>query len=526
MVRWRPHLCKDPYANTVGSAHTPRHNAPTVPTASPLRPPWLAYLLLLLLHYASIQITSLAALTPENEVVVWLPNAVLLAALLHYRGQGGLRFAALAGGSEFISNLSVFDPGTSALLVLANLVEITTAYLLMRHAGASPRLERIRDYGKFLVAGPLVGALIASFIAAAVLKNLPNTATPYLTLVRLWWFGDGLGLLLLTPLLLSFAPTPHPVPTEPLRLGRIDVVLLLLTLALAGAIFSSHGGAIHGVSVTPTLLLPPVLFLAVRCGPRWTAIGVMLISLVTAWGMTTGRQLFGDVDVHLEIVRAQEFILTLCTVGIGFAILLAELKAHERELEDKVRARTHALEASNAQLATLSATDGLTGIANRRRFDEVLASEWSRAARSNQALALVMLDVDFFKPYNDHYGHLAGDDCLRQIASELVTHLRRPGDLVARYGGEEFVLLAPVNDAADAWRMAEGVRQALADLALPHAQSPFGTITASLGLALCVPSKLDASMDALLQQADQALYQAKALGRNKAVAYTEKLSKQ
>ncbi|BDT66823.1 hypothetical protein os1_09880 [Comamonadaceae bacterium OS-1] len=489
------------------------------PTPSPTgldRPPWWIYLLLPLLHFGSVKLTLFFAVTPETEAVVWLPNAVLLAALLRYQGQRGWAMAMLTTSSDVLATTSAFPLGSSVLLGLVNLAEVLLAYGLMRRMQVSRGLQRFEDFGKFIAAGPIVAALLAALLASAVLLHLDGSiTTPYLTLVRVWWFGDALGLLIYTPLLLSFS---GPVRSAPTRFTLLDGTIVLLGLALAGLVFTAQGGEVGGVSVTPDLLLPPVLYLAVRFGVRWTALAVALISLATAWVLTTGHQPFGAVDVHLEIVRAQEFIFTLCTVGIGFAILLTELKTHERRLEDKVRERTQALEASNARLASLSATDGLTGIANRRRFDEVLASEWSRAARNSQPLALVMLDIDFFKAYNDHYGHLAGDDCLRHVARVLAAHLHRGGDLVARYGGEEFVLLAPVRDAADALHIAETARQALVALALPHAASPLGTVTASLGVSLHIPVVGEAT-ELLVQQADLALYQAKALGRNQTVLY-------
>ena len=195
-------------------------------------------------------------------------------------------------------------------------------------------LQRFRDFGKFILAGPFVAALLTSLLASAVLMQIAPTTTPYLTLVRLWWFGDALGLLIYTPLLLSFS---GPVRSPPTRTTLLDGTVVVLGMALAGLIFSAQRGGIGGVSVTPDLLLPPVLYLAVRFGVRWTALAVALISLATAWVLTQGHQPFGAVDVRLEIVRAQEFIFTLCTIGIGFAILLAELKTHDRGLEDKVR---------------------------------------------------------------------------------------------------------------------------------------------------------------------------------------------
>ncbi len=195
--------------------------------------------------------------------------------------------------------------------------------------------------------------------------------------------------------------------------------------------------------------------------------------------------------------------------------LVETLRSSERELELRVGQRTDELQVLNRRLAALSLTDDLTGIANRRRFEEVLVQEWRRAQRQGQPLALAVIDVDWFKPYNDHYGHLAGDECLRHIARALADLVGRSGDLVARYGGEEFVFLAPVTDSAGALRMASRVVRAVHALALPHAQSPLGRVTVSIGVACLQPGPLD-EPEALLRSADAALYQAKAQGRNRA----------
>ncbi len=192
------------------------------------------------------------------------------------------------------------------------------------------------------------------------------------------------------------------------------------------------------------------------------------------------------------------------------------MKRRELELESLVAARTKELEASNAKLAALSSTDGLTGISNRRGFDDALASEWKRAARNGYPLALAMLDVDHFKSYNDHYGHQAGDQCLRTVANLIATHGRRTSDLVARYGGEEFTLLAPATDREHALLLARGICEALEKLALPHAKSPYGVVTISIGIAAVVPNE-DGNPEMLVQSADRALYRAKQAGRNRAV---------
>lgn len=186
-----------------------------------------------------------------------------------------------------------------------------------------------------------------------------------------------------------------------------------------------------------------------------------------------------------------------------FVVLLHDLSA-QKQVEERLR--------------ELSATDGLTGIANRRAFDEALVREWERALRAGEPLSVVMADIDFFKRYNDRYGHLAGDACLRQVAAALKAGVRQGGDLAARYGGEEFVVVLPGADAAAARQVAESLRRRVEALALPHADNPGGAVvTISLGVATAQPTREQAPTG-LVDRADQALYRAKAAGRNRVEA--------
>ena len=190
--------------------------------------------------------------------------------------------------------------------------------------------------------------------------------------------------------------------------------------------------------------------------------------------------------------------------------------AHARmvdSLELRVAERTAQLEDANGKLATLSATDGLTGLANRRHFDEVLASEWGRAGRTRLPLAVLMIDVDHFKKFNDCYGHQAGDECLRRIASLMQAGTRRISDLAARYGGEEFSIVLANTDGRVALQLGEAIRHALEQLAIPHAQSSTGKVTISIGVAIHEAGNPGDVTD-LLRAADAALYRAKDAGRN------------
>lgn len=214
----------------------------------------------------------------------------------------------------------------------------------------------------------------------------------------------------------------------------------------------------------------------------------------------------------------------------------SDLVRANQHLEERVQARTQelagandALQAANLQLQALSRTDGLLKIANRPFFDERLLDEVARARRNGKPLGLLMLDVDFFKRYNDTYGHQAGDACLQSVARAAASALHRRTDFLARYGGEELVMLLPDTDAAGALTIAQRVVAAVANMAVPHAASDAAAVvTLSVGVASSVPSgavgsgaSVDAAAVALLARADAALYEAKRSGRNRAVAATD-----
>jgi diguanylate cyclase (GGDEF)-like protein len=181
----------------------------------------------------------------------------------------------------------------------------------------------------------------------------------------------------------------------------------------------------------------------------------------------------------------------------------------------KARVRIHLeLKCYRDHLKTLSTIDGLTGVANRRKFDESIEIEWRRARRNQSPLSLIMMDIDFFKAYNDHYGHLAGDECLRKLACELNEICRRPADLLARYGGEEFVMLLPEVDSKGAAMVANRVQEKIKSIAIPHAHSGVaGYVTLSMGVASMIPGDNQTLFD-LINSADNLLYAAKRSGRN------------
>jgi len=171
-----------------------------------------------------------------------------------------------------------------------------------------------------------------------------------------------------------------------------------------------------------------------------------------------------------------------------------------------------ALRKANEHLEQLSTTDPLTGLANRRRLMEALTAEWNRALRTHHSIGMAMIDIDYFKKYNDRYGHPAGDQCLRHVAMALKTAVRRT-DIAARYGGEEFAVIFPNTDYATVYHVADRARMAVYSLKAPHADSDTGILTVSVGVAAIAPST-DTTIDQLIYLADTALYVAKREGRN------------
>ncbi len=225
----------------------------------------------------------------------------------------------------------------------------------------------------------------------------------------------------------------------------------------------------------------------------------------------------------LIAVGAAFSLVYLCGMGAMGRIILGktrELSLTNLRLQREIAQRQRVdeeLHEANLALRQLASIDGLTQVANRRALDEHLQREWGRLMRQGQSLALIMGDIDFFKQYNDTYGHLQGDECLRRIAETLSGCVHRSTDLVARYGGEEFVVVLPEASAEQATRLAETMRLAVEGCALEHRTSPLGPgVTLSLGVASLIPLP-DLSPQRLLEAADQALYLAKHQGRNRCI---------
>lgn len=238
--------------------------------------------------------------------------------------------------------------------------------------------------------------------------------------------------------------------------------------------------------------------------------------------MKTGFLLFLSARVNPEDIKkgidagADDYL----TKPIDHQVLEAKMKAMQRiaTMRHKLVDATADLKAANAELKQLVNVDGLTGLSNRRYMDEFLAKEVARATRQQQPLTVILCDADHFKAYNDNYGHLQGDDCLKSVARALKNVCKRPGDLAARYGGEEFAIILPDTTHEGALLVAEALRSSVEGAAIPHEfSSTAQVVTMSMGVCTLVPDP-NISPDVFLKKADEALYQAKQAGRNQVKA--------
>jgi diguanylate cyclase (GGDEF)-like protein len=279
----------------------------------------------------------------------------------------------------------------------------------------------------------------------------------------------------------------------------IDLILMDITMPDMDGI-----AAMRRIQAVPNLRDIPVIMVTGRVEPE---------NLKTAFDA-------GAIDYITKPVHEVE-LLARVRSALKLKYEIDQRKAREHELVQALKQ----LETANQLLQHVSATDGLTGVANRRQFDGVLDVEWSRASRNRSWMAIILLDIDYFKLYNDTYGHQAGDACLKTVASILIGSIHRPEDMVARYGGEEFVIVLPGTELAGASTVADRIRARVESIEIVHARSDVSRyVTLSVGVAAAIPRKGDAP-PTLIAAADKALYQAKHEGRNRVREYIGAMSR-
>jgi diguanylate cyclase (GGDEF)-like protein len=436
----------------------------------------------------------------DGVATIWFTNGLLFAVVITRPQSAWVPYFLAGFLADTLADVIYGDPFRLAVGVsVANSVEVITSCVLLTWWFGNPfqLTKRIPLLGFLGVA--VVGATAVTSALGASWTLLFVNAGPWWMLFRTWYLGDVLGMAIIAPLVFILQRPGFFVMLERRRLMR---TLLLLTVpAVATALVFSH-------SKDPLIffIFPALLLVVFRLGFPGTVVAVFVIALISICFTVTGHgplMLITGANLLHRIVIEQIFLAVALFTCFPVAALLEERKELEVSLQK-----------SELRYRELANADALTGLANRRGFDERLEAEWGRAERKGQSLALLLIDVDLFKSYNDIYGHIGGDACLRCIASVIAGTLQRHSDVAARFGGEEFAVILPNTELEAALMVAESVRQAVATTNLPHPGNPNGIQTISIGVAAGVPLR-NASVTALLTASDHALYRAKYLGRNR-----------
>jgi diguanylate cyclase (GGDEF)-like protein len=440
----------------------------------------------------------------DGWTIIWPLNGVTVALLL-MRPRSSWLWMILGveigtGVGECL--VEDFSPGMEFFQRICSAIEVVICAWLLPPCTQVDQWLRVPKIFRKVVVALMLGPGISG-VLAAVLFHIAKGQS-YLVAFNDWATADGLGIATTMPLVLSARSPQMQALFKPQALPK---TLIVLGLVFAGT------AVVFSVGRYPLVfLLYPLLLLAdSQLAFAGSAIAVAGVCLIAMYFTSRSMGPFGEWPADLWVpgnLALQIFFGFHLTALFPASVLFMERRSMAEELR-----------ATNARLTVLAAMDGLTGIANRRSFDERLSEEWRRAARLRTPLSVAMIDLDNFKQFNDLYGHVAGDKCLRAVADVLVSQIHRPEDVVARFGGEEFAMLLP-NTAADGTALvAERIRRAVLDLGISHLGSSWEVVTVSIGHTTIIPVHGDGQSE-VIQLADAALYQAKHAGRNRVETFT------
>lgn len=480
--------------------------SPLVRAVAGFRPVSMSHLSYVFLLYLAVSWGGNALTrTPAVADIIWPANGLLLAFLLRLPR----RCWPVYVGASIVANIIAhsyfhFLLSQSLLFSIGNTVEVlVAASLLANRDGTKPDLAKFGTLVRFVGFGVLLAPIASSAFMelVTIVEKIPTNMLSVTT----WFIGDVMGIAVVTPLVLAI--DKNEVMALFKRGKRAETLAILIGLGLLSTLVF----AMDGLPVD-FLLIPALLLAIFRLGSSGSAIGIILI---------TGPAVYMTERSHgaFALVRAGMFVHSIFILQCFLCVALILLYSVNSALRERDRLQ-QAVTAAFYEADANAGLDHITGLANRRAFDRQLGREWKRAHRERLNLSLLIIDVDRFKLYNDHYGHPSGDECLRRVAAILAQSALRATDMVARYGGEEFAILLPGASLNMASLLAERIRQSVAETKLPHAADPQGIVTISAGVATVQPSN-DIEMSVLVERADRALYEAKNRGRDRIETWSE-----
>ena len=436
----------------------------------------------------------------EGVATIWLSNGLIFGLLITQPKRRWLAYFLAGLCADTLADMLYGDPFRLAFGVsLANSIEVVSSCFLLTLWFESPLdLSKRRSLVGFLLVSVLGATAVTSALGAWwTLLLVPGP--PWWQMFRTWYLGDMLGMAVLAPLVIMAQRPAFFSMFERKHLAHTLIVLTYSMLVTALVLMDSTDPLIF-------FMFPTFLLVTFRLGLPGTVVNIFLFTL-----MTIGFTIKGHGP--LMLISGEHMLLHRIVIAQMFAgVAIFTMFPVAALLEEKERLK-RSLVASETRYRQLAYVDELTGLPNRRAFNLQLEKAWEDATAGGKDLALLILDADLFKQYNDSVGHLGGDACLRSIAQETASIVEAAKGFAARIGGEEFAVILPDTTELRAREIAEEIRLRVANLALAHPSSPCGVQTVSLGVAVRVPLGHQASID-LMKLADQALYSAKLSGRN------------
>jgi diguanylate cyclase (GGDEF)-like protein len=456
----------------------------------------VTFLVLLLFSWLGIILSRQS----QGVVTIWFTNGMLFAVVATKPRRMWLYYFAVGLLADTLADVLYGDPLRVAIGVsVANSIEVVVSTVVLTQWFGSPfNLSKRKSLLGFLGVSVVFATAVTSALGASW-TLLFIDAGPWWRLFRTWYLGDVLGMAIMAPLVFILLRPGFFFVLQRSQLMRTLVTLTVPAIATA-LVFT------HDKDPLIFLIFPALLLVVFRLGFPGAVLAVFVIALISIALTVTGHgplMLIRDSHMLHRIVVVQIFLAVALFTVFPVAALLEESQELQASLQQ-----------SEARFRELANADGLTGLPNRRSFDEQLEQEWHRALLRKHSLALLLIDVDLFKSYNDLCGHMGGDDCLRRIGQAISDALPRSSDVVSRFGGEEFAVILPEMEAGTALEVAETIRTAVTAIQVPHEGSPMGIQTVSIGVAATVPEEED-SVVSLLKASDAALYRAKNLGRNR-----------
>ncbi|MFT7559437.1 MAG: diguanylate cyclase (GGDEF)-like protein [Flavobacteriales bacterium] len=453
--------------------------------------------------------------------LIWLPSGVALAACIVWGRQvwPAIWFGSFAVNTPYLLDFNAAFPWSQAIITGGLAATVNTRVqalyahnLYQRYVGTGglTSTSKVLLFVFKVILFPCVIniSLLTALYSATGYVNFDHSVF-LLGLPKLWLIGvvaDFHGYFVIVPIAMCYVAAKQQVLCGPSRQEQGWAIIGFIVIVSSCLLFTPS---------SVYLLMAVGVLVSLRQGIARAGIFVLAVSLVLTFITVQGVGPFNGGNPEESFVSLLTFVF-----GLGFPVYLiaadrSELGRAYQHLESKVVERTKNLNEVNKQLECLSLTDALTGVANRRAFDMALSREWSLGLRTSSSLTLMMIDIDKFKEYNDHYGHAQGDECLKTLAASLANVVRRPADILARYGGEEFSVLLPTT--TNGLEFATKLQAAVEDLGIPHnSSSVLPVVTVSIGVCSFIPST-ESSADELIKCADIALYEAKRSGRNRVV---------